>query len=597
MLLLATAACLCVSAAAADKDEWGGDWYGSFDITSWKSEPWKTSLTCSKGGNHVSFTDDDSGAIIMGAFGDLVRADVKYEHYKIDAECNHTDGIITLECCKNCHVWYISETTVRQKNENHDWVHRVEAATCQKEGKEYDECTRCGATKEVKTLAKTDHTYSEVVTKKAVCDVEGELTKTCKVCGYTVKEAIPALTHDYQDNAEDCTTLICKNCGGKKPSGKQHTVTEWEILGARTPKGTHKGVCTVCGTTVKEMHDSIVDDGDCTTPVVCKCGFILVEGSGGHNLLPKFKDETSPYWEYVEIAGGKHSRQCSNPGCEQPTYVDVHEAGKGTNCSLCGDTAVSDETAPDTTTAAPAETTTPSTTEAVTTETAAPATTEAPTPETTEAVTSSEPHIGTVAPEPAKDGEVIVELGEETDAKINVDNITKTNLTVKNIVEEKFTEYAAYDINLVKDGAKVQPDGTVKVSIALPEGWSDVDVYHVDAGVMTKLETTVKDGYAIFNTTHFSVYVLVNNKSAATPASTETTGETAPADDIVPAPEASAETTGAFDGYEPDENTLLISPAPKTGELPDMTLAVTVTLVTSLLAASALIIVGKKGRK
>ncbi len=556
MLVLATAACLCVSVAAMDKN------------TPPTAEECTTK--CKDGAEH------------------------KFELKSSAYTCAYP-GCYYWQCTV-CHISYYmyDEKAVIP----HQYRIIEEAA-----GKRTYKCLNCSNTYSIETNGLCKHEWTEPTPVEAgkTCGEEVKCTHKCTQCG-AIEYVYVTVEHNFANLTRDCTKdEVCTICGEVKAGtgNKTHTVTKWEQYN----DSMHKGKCANegCDVVIYEAHETkTAYEGDCTKDVVCKCGAVILAGQTEHNKYPTFGGDNNPGWYYVVTSDGKHSRQCSNPGCEQPTYVDVHEAGKGTNCSLCGDTAVSDETAPDTTTAAPAETTTPATTEPVetsTTETVAPATTEAPTPETTEAVTSSEPHIGTVAPEPAKEGEVIVELGEETDAKINVDNITKTNLTVKNIVEEKFTEYAAYDINLVKDGAKVQPDGTVKVSIALPEGWSDVDVYHVDAGVMTKLETTVKDGYAIFNTTHFSVYVLVNNKSAATPASTETTGETAPADDIVLAPEASAETTGAFDGYEPDENTLLISPAPKTGELPDMTLAVTVTLVTSLLAASALVIVGKKGRK
>ncbi len=486
VFVLATVICLCVSVSAAEEEP-TEDWFASFDNTSWKKEPWKTSTTCPKGGSHVPYTEDDSGQIIMGAFGVLVRADVKYENYKIDAQCDHTEGTITLECCKECKTWYISATTVQQKDGNHDWQHCVEAATCIKEGREYEKCTRCGAIQNEKTLPKTDHVYNEVVTKKAACEVEGELTKTCKVCGATVKETIPALAHDYKDNTKDCTTLVCTKCGSKKPSGKQHTITEWEILGDRTPKGTHMGKCTVCGTTVREMHDSIVDDGDCTTPVVCKCGFILVDGSGGHNLIPKFKDDTHPYWDYVVTADGMHSRKCSNPGCDQPTHVDEHKAGEG-DCPLCKASA---PVTPDETTNEPA------------------ADEPKPVEPTVTVEGVAEPATVTAAEAPA--------------------------------VAAKYKDYVAYDIEAEIVG------GVAKVSIPIPEGWDNVKVYHVDGDTLTDMNATVVGGNAVFTTNHFSVYAIVNvdtdlDNQNQTSASTDAPA-TDPAEPTTDAPTTDAPTT------------------------------------------------------
>ena len=88
------------------------------------------------------------------------------------------------------------------------------------------------------------------------------------------------------------------------------------------------------------------------------------------------------------------------------------------------------------------------------------------------------------------------------------------------VVSGKFGDFIIYDINLVDaDGVAVQPDGTVKVRIPVPEDWNaaDIAVYHVsEDGIMTKLDTTVSDGYITFETDHFSLYALVNTSTAVT---------------------------------------------------------------------------------
>ena len=72
----------------------------------------------------------------------------------------------------------------------------------------------------------------------------------------------------------------------------------------------------------------------------------------------------------------------------------------------------------------------------------------------------------------------------------------------------------AFDISLQHiDGAAVQPDGTVTVSIPIPEGWEPqkLRVYYVaDNGAATDMQAAVStDGkYMQFQTDHFSCYAL-----------------------------------------------------------------------------------------
>ena len=98
-----------------------------------------------------------------------------------------------------------------------------------------------------------------------------------------------------------------------------------------------------------------------------------------------------------------------------------------------------------------------------------------------------------------------------------------TTLKVTEITEgEKFesikkvitdSKYKIFSISLLLNGTEVQPNGKVKVSIPIPTGYNkeNLIVYYVDTtGATTKHNVTVSaDGnYAIFETDHFSDYVL-----------------------------------------------------------------------------------------
>ena len=101
--------------------------------------------------------------------------------------------------------------------------------------------------------------------------------------------------------------------------------------------------------------------------------------------------------------------------------------------------------------------------------------------------------------------------------------------TVVKAVEKDVTKFVLYDISLVNNNAKIQPNGKVKVSIPVPEGYdtSKIVVYRVsEDGTKTKLDVTVKDGYITFETDHFSNYVVGEEKAeetTTTPTTTPTT--------------------------------------------------------------------------
>ena len=84
--------------------------------------------------------------------------------------------------------------------------------------------------------------------------------------------------------------------------------------------------------------------------------------------------------------------------------------------------------------------------------------------------------------------------------------------TVKKAIED--AKAAVMDINLVKDGQKVQPNGTIKVTIKVPEALksaANLFVYRVEAdGTFTDVKATVKDGKIEFTTSHFSTYIITS---------------------------------------------------------------------------------------
>ena len=99
---------------------------------------------------------------------------------------------------------------------------------------------------------------------------------------------------------------------------------------------------------------------------------------------------------------------------------------------------------------------------------------------------------------------------------------------------EKATLVAFYDINLLLDGAPIQPNGNVLVTLPAIEGdYAKVIVIYVaDDGSIEECVTTVNpDGTISFETDHFSKYAVVGITEDSTPG-TDTPGTDVPGTDV-----------------------------------------------------------------
>ncbi|MDR0286344.1 MAG: hypothetical protein LBI03_01345 [Clostridiales bacterium] len=84
-------------------------------------------------------------------------------------------------------------------------------------------------------------------------------------------------------------------------------------------------------------------------------------------------------------------------------------------------------------------------------------------------------------------------------------------------VFENAKDFIVFNLTLQSDGVQISPDGTVRISIPIPEHFdtSNLSVYRIDEdGTTTNYPVTVtsNDGvdYATFETAHFSDYALVD---------------------------------------------------------------------------------------
>ena len=131
-------------------------------------------------------------------------------------------------------------------------------------------------------------------------------------------------------------------------------------------------------------------------------------------------------------------------------------------------------------------------------------------------------NIGTAAETYANEnGFEFIDLNEVTDKDTGISISSKENDAIPNGAELKAEKLASekdkvvFDISLVKDGVKVQPNGEVTVKIPVPEGMdsSVLKVYREEAnGNFTDMNAYFANGYMVFTTNHFSKYVLTTDE-------------------------------------------------------------------------------------
>lgn len=126
----------------------------------------------------------------------------------------------------------------------------------------------------------------------------------------------------------------------------------------------------------------------------------------------------------------------------------------------------------------------------------------------------------------AKEHNVSYEIMEEppiekdlvdTNTGIKVDGTMDTDAALKvEKLENTFeNSVATYDITLQKDGAVIQPDGTITVKI--PSSAENCKVMWLkDDGTAEDMNAKYTDGCYVFTTDHLSVYALVQDKTILT---------------------------------------------------------------------------------
>ena len=97
--------------------------------------------------------------------------------------------------------------------------------------------------------------------------------------------------------------------------------------------------------------------------------------------------------------------------------------------------------------------------------------------------------------------DTIIEITEISSGAV-FDKIKNTLVDIEN--------FKAFDITLKSNNTNIQPNGKVKISIPIPENFdtSRLIVYRIDDNSKVEYKVTIANGYATFETDHFSTYVL-----------------------------------------------------------------------------------------
>ena len=181
-----------------------------------------------------------------------------------------------------------------------------------------------------------------------------------------------------------------------------HTGNTWLHDGTN-----HWKVCDCNAVFDKTAHTAAADDGDCTTPVLCKvCGETMTAAKADHT-----------WGAWTTNSDGTHTRRCTTPGCTAGVETETcTDANHDYTCDLCGaalprpaPTATPTATPAPTATAAPTATPAPTATAAPGRRTESAADTQTPAP------TSTPPQP---TPRPTATAQPVIPATGDTDAPV-----------------------------------------------------------------------------------------------------------------------------------------------------------------------------------
>ena len=187
------------------------------------------------------------------------------------------------------------------------------------------------AEKYVKTITVNEATVTPDENNSFVliaADGEQKIVVTDKA-GNTAEMTV-TVNNRHTPNADDgdCTTPVyCKFCNAEVIAAESHDFTgDWHSNETGHWHICQNENCTVTDTKTAHSGD---DDGDCTTAVLCGCGYVITAAKPAHT-----------FGEWVSVGDGTHTRKCSENGCGG-IETESCSGGKATCtdkaiCEVCG---------------------------------------------------------------------------------------------------------------------------------------------------------------------------------------------------------------------------------------------------------------------
>lgn len=379
----------------------------------------------------------------------------------------------------------------------HEWIESkvLVAATCEGDGKTEFTCTKCNRKKE--ETVQGGHMYVDTV-YAATCKAMGYTDHTCSRCGDSYKDNVTEMrNHSYETDEvkkATCTTdgYTSYTCGG---CGKSYSdVTAYATghkVAANAWKGTETLVsgclyhytetadCSICQekqTVTEEIHKheynvTITQAASCVSDGKKQYSCKHCDES---TFVEPYSDANAHAWVEQGTANGVVTYVCDNDGCEATKTAVAIENG----AEVAADTLKSAKE---------------------------------------------------VAVDVAKlELENASALDSATNVSLSVGEIDETakNSAADKIQDEEkketFANATVYDFNMLVDGAALE-DGKLggKIKVTVPYTLADnedpdniVVWYIADNGDIEEMPATYSNGFATFETDHFSMYSVVRLTAA-----------------------------------------------------------------------------------